>query len=788
MTITFVTRRKDHKITDPRITVLHPEEFSVSSILTSNLEQGQKTTIKDILDITTDGTGIQIEYPGWFVFGHDIEYRGGFPSKDKLLLSSFHYSGQQVLTIDNTSVNNAEIFSPGLLAKSLFIAHNADAEAKYGVVTDFLPEMYGCTMVNSQRLLAGQEGFRYDIISELKRCDLPVPVEMDKDIRSEFANLTFFEDRHILYNASDTVLLKEMYYRQLQKAHSIGQTYMMKNINSRLVIPIAQTEIRGFRHDRAAWIQIAKDRQEKAEKICKNLNEQLVGKYGLDLSEIVPDLKKKKLQSINQSLKKSKRRSVLEARKLILEDSQKTHLKAYALIVQQLLILGTNDAPTVLKNTLDLQEQSLTDETPSIPSSSQPGQDVSQQSTVLSPTLLEGLNYNSNKQLVEAFKAIGCPLPLTKDKKTRDDKPSFKKDARNVWLTDNSDSPYYSFFKEFDTYKKTIHNVNAFGEKWVDKYTNPLTGRVHTSLRQAGADTGRMSSGNKDEDLMNAQQIPSGKEYRETFIADEGRVLITADYSNCEGVVMGSQARELAMLPLLSMADSHSWLGTKAWRAVYDLRYKRTGKPEDLELAQTYEMNQSTEAKKKERSVFKNSGGLFPVAYGVAASKVAGAAKVTIDEGQAMINAVKAEVPGVIAYLDGKSKEAVSTGYVVHNKRTNSRRGFTAILDHLHYRWPLDKSKKVEVEMAARNSPIQGTNSDLMKEAIIFMVRWAKIYRQDIMFMLTVHDELVVDAPEDKGDFYAQKIGDIMARAAKLYLEPEFNMVADVRVAKHWKK
>lgn len=96
------------------------------------------------------------------------------------------------------------------------------------------------------------------------------------------------------------------------------------------------------------------------------------------------------------------------------------------------------------------------------------------------------------------------------------------------------------------------------------------------------------------------------------------------------------------------------------------------------------------------------------ITYGVAAAKVAATSKITNQEGQVMIDAIKAEIPDVINFLDGKSKEAVETGYVVHNTRTGSRRWFSSILNHKHYGWPLSKSEIAEVEFAARNSPIQG--------------------------------------------------------------------------------
>jgi len=333
--------------------------------------------------------------------------------------------------------------------------------------------------------------------------------------------------------------------------------------------------------------------------------------------------------------------------------------------------------------------------------------------------------------------------------------------------------------------------VNSFGEQWVKDYVNPQTSRVHTRLDQAGTETGRFSSGSKSKKQKihpNMQQIPKPVEYRECFIADEGRRMLTADYKNCEGVIMIAQSGDLNMKRITELDDQHSYLGTKCWRNVYRKRYEKAGDTKWLELATTYEMNKSTPEKTKERDKFKNSGGLFPVAYGVFASKVAGAAGITEDEGQVMIDTIKAEIPLVIKYLDGVSKFATQHGYVIHNKRTGSRRWFQPVLNEKHYGWKIDKGDIISIESAARNSVIQGTNSDLVKEAIAMLHMWAKIFKQDIFFMLTVHDEIVCDCPEGQEDYYLDKLSQLMERAAQNYLIPEIEMHVDANHGTTWMK
>lgn len=700
----------------------------------------------------------------WSVFGYDIENRtSSLPKRSDLLLSGFCYDdiNDEVIVIDNTTVDSKEVFISAILQKSLFICHNADHEARFGVATDFIPMRYGCTMVNDKRLLSGQEGFKFDWVSVLKRrlgVD-SIPIWTDKDIRSRFKDCTFFDDELILYNAADTIRLKKVYYAQLAEAESTGQIFLHKTINSRLIRPFAEAEMTGILHNSTKWKEIAGIRAQQAHGLCLQLDQFLTDVHGIDLSSISPDARKKKEQKERQNVTAEARKTKILAKMTDLEKKGKTNLKSYQILQESLqkiaMVLDTaNGANTGTVH----------------------------------------LNWNSPVQANAALLSIGCPIPTISiwdpGSRSRGPKNSFKKEARNNWFTANVDSPFWEFMRLLDRYKKTIHNVQSFGDTWVEQYVNVETGRVHTLLDQAGTETGRPSSGSKGQkkEHANMLQIPKSAEYRECFLAGPGRKMITVDYKNCEGVVMISLSGDLDMKKITELSDQHSYLGTKCWRNVYTHRYETTGDLTAKELSETYEMNQTTPEKVKERDIFKNSGGLFPVAYGVAAAKVSGAAGITDEEGQVMIDTIKAEIPKVITFLDSKSREALQTGYVVHNKRSGSRRGFSPILDEIHYGWKANRNEKSDIEFAARNSPIQGTNSDLMKEAIIMIDLWKRLFKQDIQFLLTVYDEYVASVPADKAEEYAHVISQFMIRAAQNYLIPEITMGVDCRIADYWKK
>ncbi len=746
--VKFVTRREDHHIQNSLVQIVKPSEIDLSYLLRT-------------LNTRNTSTANSIDSPIWWTIGYDIENRFVTDaSREALLLSAFCIDDtpgeEYVIVIDNTSVDSNEVFTPEILKRCIFISHNADHEARFGVVSNFVPGRYVCTMVNDRRLLSGQEGFRFDLISVINRRlgYKEIPVWMDKDIREQFRDCEFFTHEHILYNAADTIRLRRIYQEQLKQAAALNQLFLHRTINSRIITPIAEAETTGIKHDTPKWLAIAKEREIKAQQICQELNRIIVEEHGLNPGSINPLFKKKQEQLEKRSLRNEERRVKLEAQLLKLEKANKTHLKSYLITHEQLSKLKASE--------LVKEENGIA----------------------------ETINWGSQKQVLEVLEQIGCQPPVAKDKKTYQPKAGLGKEARANWFVNNESSPFLPILQQFDIMKKLVHNVNSFGVSWVDQYVR--NGRVYTLLDQAGADTGRFSSGSKgkkeNKKHPNMQQVPKPKEYRECFIADDGRLMLTSDYCNCEGVLMIAQSGDLNMKKITELADQHSYLGTKCWRAVYAHRYLRTKDPKWLELSQTYEMNKSTPEKEKERDVFKNSGGLFPVAYGVFASKVAGAAKITVEEGQVMIDVIKAEIPLVIDYLDSVSKKAVVAGYAVHNTRTGSRRWFQKVLDNQHYGWKLSNSDKIEIESASRNTVIQGSNSDLVKEAIAMLHLWIKLYKQDVRFLLTVHDEIVIDCPADKGEFYKKKLVSIMERAAKNYLIPEIDMKAECKIATTWQK
>lgn len=682
--------------------------------------------------------------------GHDIETKGDYFTGD-LLLSSFYSKAVEglIVVVDNVTVSNWEIFTAEELRRIEFISHSGGFEGKWHTRSGFLPFKFHCTMVRDQVLTAGVEHLIYSLVETCRRRGVEIPVWMNKDIRAQFADHDGnFTTEQVLYNAGDSLVLPDLYDAQNVYAERAGQLFLVNSLRSRAIRPLCEAEMTGFVHNQDRWLELAAQGQKKCEEYCKQLDE-LISSMGVSPLEINKGLSKK-WESYRKAVdRRDARIEKLQSMIARLESSGKTHLKSYTESVSQL-------SKTINSTSLPPQE----------------------------PHVM----WSSSKQVIDVIKRIGCPMPMGKDVKTKRPKAGIGKGARADWFSAHEGSPFIDFMTKFDKYKKILHNVNSFGEQWIKNYYNPHTGKVHTVFRQADTATLRLSSGKKSEGYFNLQQIPAreGPEYRACFGTDPGRGIITLDYTGCEIVCMISLSRDLELKRISELPDQHSYMGTKCWRAVYQYRYEKTGDPQWKELAETYVM-ENVGAGKKMRTKFKESG-VFPVIYGVHAPKVASIQGFTKEEGQIFINTIEAEMPNVVSFVKQQAQFALENGYVVHNNRARSRRWFWPVIERQMYGHELTKSQEIEIESAARNTCVQGTNVDIVIEAMCMIDLWKRLFNIDIRLLGQVHDELIYDCPIDKLEWTRSKLVSLMERAAQNYLIPEISMKVDSHIADHWVK
>ncbi|HKV98244.1 MAG TPA: DNA polymerase I [Vicinamibacterales bacterium] len=282
---------------------------------------------------------------------------------------------------------------------------------------------------------------------------------------------------------------------------------------------------------------------------------------------------------------------------------------------------------------------------------------------------------------------------------------------------------------------------------------NTATGRVHTTFNQAVAATGRLSSSDP-----NLQNIPIrtalGREIRATFVAEPGHVLISADYSQIELRVLAHLSRDAALVEAFQTGiDIHDRTAERVFGANSGL--------DKHEL--------------RRRAKIIN----YALLYGKTAFTLAKDIGVPQQAAQEFIDAYFAGFPLVRAYIDQTLTDARASGVV---RTITGRRRLVPEL----------QSKNGMVRSAAEretvNMPIQGTAADILKKAMIDVAAVLddrnRSRPEPSRMILTVHDELLFEAPEGEAGAVAELVRDVMERAMPLNVPT----TVDVGIGKNWRE
>ena len=262
---------------------------------------------------------------------------------------------------------------------------------------------------------------------------------------------------------------------------------------------------------------------------------------------------------------------------------------------------------------------------------------------------------------------------------------------------------------------------------------DPNTGRVHTSYQQAVAATGRLSSVHP-----NLQNIPArtaeGRRIRQAFVAPEGRVLISADYSQIELRIMAQLSGDEGLRRAFSEdMDVHRATAAEVF-----------GTPSD-----------SVSADQRRAAKAIN----FGLIYGMSPFGLARQLNVTRAEAQEYVNHYFARYPGVQQYMERTRKQAHEQGWV------ETLFGRRLYLPDIRVR---DFRRRSYAERSAINAPMQGTAADIIKHAMIRIDEWLKPRRDQARLIMQVHDELVFECEQDFAGELAEEVTRMMAGAASL--------------------
>ncbi len=262
---------------------------------------------------------------------------------------------------------------------------------------------------------------------------------------------------------------------------------------------------------------------------------------------------------------------------------------------------------------------------------------------------------------------------------------------------------------------------------------DPKTGRVHTSYSMAGTTTGRLSSSDP-----NLQNIPirteEGRKIRKAFVADKGHILISFDYSQIELRLLA----HMAHIPSLREAfiqnkDIHAQTASEVF-----------GIPLD---------KITPEIRNKAKAIN------FGIIYGISAFGLARQLKIDRKEAANYIESYRKHYPGLTEYMEKTKEFGRAHGYV------ETLWGRRCYIPNLQSKNPILRAGG---ERQAINAPLQGSNADIIKKAMIQIETMLVQKKFKTKMLLQVHDELIFEVPLDEVDSITPHIKSLMENAAHL--------------------
>ncbi|MEQ8300947.1 MAG: DNA polymerase I [Hyphomonas sp.] len=297
---------------------------------------------------------------------------------------------------------------------------------------------------------------------------------------------------------------------------------------------------------------------------------------------------------------------------------------------------------------------------------------------------------------------------------------------------------------------RTLSKLRSTYTEALQAAINKKTGRVHTSFAMAVAQTGRLSSSDP-----NLQNIPvrteEGRKIREAFIADEGNVLVSADYSQIELRILA----HMADIPALKDAF-HKGLDIHAMTASEMFGVPIEGM-DPMVRRQAKAIN-------------------FGIIYGISGFGLARQLGIPQGEAAEYIKTYFKRFPGIRAYMDETKAFAKETGYV------QTAFGRKIHLEAIKSKGPA----KAFAERQAINAPIQGSAADIIKRAMIRMPDALARAGLKARMLLQVHDELIFECPKAEADTLIKLAQDTMQGAAMPALSLSVPLVVDARAASNW--
>ena len=294
-------------------------------------------------------------------------------------------------------------------------------------------------------------------------------------------------------------------------------------------------------------------------------------------------------------------------------------------------------------------------------------------------------------------------------------------------------------------------------EKMRSPYLEPLPrlagpdSRIHTTFNQTATATGRLSSSNP-----NLQNIPVrgdlGRRMRTCFTAGPGMKLISADYSQVELRVLAHYSQDPTLLSAFRNGED---IHTRTAALLFDVDPAQIG-PDQRRRAKTIN---------------------FGLIYGMGARKLGQDLGIPLSEARMFIERYFARFAHIKEFFDSVEQEARKHGYVT--TLSGRRRPLPDMLSQ-------SGQARALAERQAVNTLIQGSAADLIKLAMLSVYNDGELRRMKARMLLQIHDELIVEAPEENAEAAASRLASLMTDTSAWGLDLHVPLVADAGVGRNW--
>lgn len=346
------------------------------------------------------------------------------------------------------------------------------------------------------------------------------------------------------------------------------------------------------------------------------------------------------------------------------------------------------------------------------------------------------INLNSPIQIGNFLaEKVGVPLSKTKTGRYATNETEIAKFAEQ-----------FPIIRDLLTHRELSKLASTYVESLITKVDEE--GRIHTSYNQVAVSTGRLSSS-----TPNMQNIPVtsefGQKIKSCFMAPEGKILISFDYSQQELRILAHLTGEEKLIQAFKEGrDVHKTTAS----LLFNTEYEKVTKDQRM-IAKTIN---------------------FGIIYGMSSYGMSQGLTIPVEEASSFIDTFYATYPKIRTYYDNYIKQGQIDGYV---ETLLGRRRYV-------FEYPNQKFIDASMKRVLMNYPIQGTAADLMKMAMIKIDKEILSKSSDIKMLLQIHDDLVFEAPDNEEELpeLIAKIKEIMCTVYPLVVPVE----VDAKIGKRW--